>query len=102
MWWSGLPGFDAPATTGRTLADRAAAVACADRISPLDPTEGGLGSQTYRLAEDFLDWLAEAEDGASAQARRLALCMTCTHVTANTTRGDVFRTAKWLYETLTA
>ena len=100
MWWSGLPGLDAPVTAGRTLADRATAIACADRISPLDPAEGGLGSQTYRIAQNFLDWLAEAEDGG-AHARRLALCMTCTHVSGETTRGDIFRTAKWLYGNLT-
>jgi hypothetical protein len=37
MWWSGLPGLDAQGASGRTLADRATAIACADRISPLDP-----------------------------------------------------------------
>jgi hypothetical protein len=100
MWWSGLPGLDTPAAPNRALADQATAIACADRVHPLDPGDGGAATKTDQLAQDFRDWLADADSSSGAHARRLALCIACTHVTTQTSRGDILRTAKWAYRTL--
>ena len=102
MWWAGLPGLESPATSGRVFADRAVAMACAGRVHPVNPGERGEGTRVDRLSQDFRDWLAEAEDGGDAHARRLALCMACEHAGSETSRADIIRTARWLHRFLTS
>lgn len=101
MWWTGLPGLDAPVqAAARKIADRAVAAAAAARAVPLDIEQGGHGtSRSQSLAKSFARWLAEADD-ADAWIRRLALCVTCEYVTPYSTASHVLNAAKWLYHDL--
>ena len=101
MWWTGLPGFDAPAPN-RQLADRGVAVACAARLNPFDPGDGENGTPaTEKTVSAFADWLADADGAADAAARRLALCLACDQVVPeSTTRDRVIGTARWLHRLL--
>ena len=98
MWWSGLPGLDSPSSP-RLLADRAVAAACADRIRAFDHS-GDIGTRTHRMADDFSRWIGDAQDGGDAHARRIALCIACERVPADTKSSDVISTAKWLHRFL--
>lgn len=97
MWWTGLPGMDAPPASGRALADRAVAFACADRITPVDHRRGNGVDRTAEDAQAFRSWLGEGEDAADAYARRLALGLACQNVTTDSSKGDVLRTAREIY-----
>jgi hypothetical protein len=102
MWWTGLPGLDGPVQPpARKIADRTVAAAAAARACPLDIESGGHGTpRTERLASSFVHWLADADDD-DAWTRRLALGLTCEHVTAASTASQVLPAAKWLYRDLT-
>ena len=87
MWWTGLPGMDAPPASGRSLADRAVALACAHRISPVNVKYGNGTARTEEIAGSFRYWLTEAQDASDAHARRLALCMACQEATPDTSKS---------------
>jgi hypothetical protein len=100
MWWSGLPGIDAPEIAdGKT--DRVIALACALRAKTIDPHDGGSEFDVINVAEDFLEWLMEgAANPGNRRARRLALCLACERVTAETSPRDLTGVARWLYRWL--
>jgi hypothetical protein len=101
MWWSGLPGIDAPEIAdGKT--DRVIALACALRFRAADPNDDGSGYGVSDIADDFLDWLADggAPNAGNRRARRLALCLACERIPASARRADIEGVAKWMYRWL--
>lgn len=92
--------MDDPAATGRAVADRAAALACAQRISPVNDSNSYATSRAEGIADDFRSWLTQAEDAADSHARRLALCLACQDASTDTSKGDVLGAARQLYRFL--
>ncbi len=95
MDWRNRPG-------DRGVADRIVALACAARLTPVDPRVNRHDrTPTAHAARAFADWLESPDDEWDAYLRRFALAYACDQPGADVSHGQVLNTAKAVYRFLT-
>jgi hypothetical protein len=99
IWWpAGLPGMDGNhLPDNQELANRVVAIACADRLEPIEVTNSSFrDTKTGKAAEKYLIWLRGAEGDRDSYLRRLALALASSQP-VDSTPDKVLRTARTIH-----